>query len=55
MLRTSFQSIAGVLMLVGVTACAQTARGVVADTKENVSDVRGGIETVDVEDGDHRR
>lgn len=48
MLKTSFQSIAAVLMLVGVTACAQTARGVVADTKENVSDVRGGIETVDV-------
>ena len=48
MLKTSFQAMAGVLMLVGVTACAQTARGVVADTKENVSDVRGGIETVDV-------
>jgi osmotically-inducible protein OsmY len=37
-----------VLLLVGATACAQTARGVVKDTKENVSDVRGGIETVDV-------
>ena len=48
MLKTSFQAIAGVLLLVGVTACAQTARGVVKDTKENVSDVRGGIETVDV-------
>lgn len=48
MLKTSFQLMAGVLMLAGVTACAQTARGVVADTKENVSDVRGGIETVDV-------
>ena len=48
MLRTSFQAMAGVVLLVGVTACAQTARGVVADTKDNVSDVRGGIETVDV-------
>ena len=37
-----------VLALVGVTACAQTARGVVQDTKENVSTVRGAVETVDV-------
>ena len=35
-------------MLAGSAACAQTARGVVQDTKENVSNVRGGIETVDV-------
>lgn len=48
MLKTSFHSIAGVLMVVGVTACAQTARGVVQDTKANASAVRGGIETVDV-------
>lgn len=41
-------SIACVLALAGVTGCAQTARGVVQDTKENVSTVRGGIETVDV-------
>ena len=38
----------GVLLLAGAAACAQTARGVVEDTKDNVSDVRGGIETVDV-------
>jgi osmotically-inducible protein OsmY len=31
-----------------VTGCAQTARGVVQDTKENTSAVRGGLETVDV-------
>ena len=37
-----------VLMLVGAAACAQTARGVVEDTKDNTSAVRGGIETVDV-------
>lgn len=48
MLKRSFQSMACVLMLAGATACAQTARGVVQDTKENVSDARGGIETVDV-------
>jgi osmotically-inducible protein OsmY len=34
--------------LVGITACAQTARGVVEDTKENASAVRGAVETVDV-------
>jgi len=37
-----------VLVLVGTAACAQTARGVVEDTKDNASAVRGGIETVDV-------
>src|ERR671913_148806 len=41
-------SMACVLALVGVTGCAQTARGVVQDTKENASAVRGGLETVDV-------
>lgn len=37
-----------VLMLAGATACAQTARGVVDDTKDNASAVRGVAETVDV-------
>lgn len=37
-----------VTVMAGVAACAQTARGVVADTKDNVSAVRGGIETIDV-------
>src|SRR5918993_775102 len=41
-------SMACVLALVGVTGCAQTARGVVQDTKENTSAVRGAAETVDV-------
>ena len=41
-------SMACVLVLVGVTGCAQTARGVVQDTKENAATVRGGMETVDV-------
>ena len=48
MLKSSFQSIACVVMLVGAAACAQTARGVVEDTKDNTSAVRGGLETVDV-------
>ena len=37
-----------IVMLVGAVACAQTASGVVQDTKDNTSAVRGGIETVDV-------
>ena len=41
-------SIACVLVLASGTGCAQTARGVVQDTKENASAVRGGLETVDV-------
>lgn len=41
-------SIACALMLAGTAACASTARGVVEDTKDNASAVRGGIETVDV-------
>ena len=48
MLKCSFQSVACVLMLAGAAACAQTARGVVEDTKDNTSAVRGGLETVDV-------
>ena len=30
------------------SACAQTARGVVTDTKENTAAVRGALETLDV-------
>ena len=41
-------SFACVVALAGVTGCAQTAKGVVQDTKENTSAARGGIETVDV-------
>ena len=48
MLKRSFQSLACVLMLMGAAACAQTARGVVEDTKDNTSAVRGAAETVDV-------
>lgn len=48
MLKRSFRSIACVLMLAGAAACAQTAQGVVEDTKDNASAVRGAVETVDV-------
>ena len=48
MLKRSFQTATCVLLLAGATACAQTASGVVQDTKDNTSAVRGGIETVDV-------
>jgi osmotically-inducible protein OsmY len=37
-----------VAMLVGAAACAQTAKGVAQDTKDNTSAVRGAVETVDV-------
>lgn len=47
-MRNGFWSMACVLALAGTAACAQTARGVVQDTKDNASAVRGGIETVDV-------
>lgn len=32
----------------GAAGCAQTAQGVVTDTKENAAAVRGGLETMDV-------
>ena len=41
-------SVVCVLALAGVTGCAQTARGVVQDTKDNAQAVRGAAETVDV-------
>jgi osmotically-inducible protein OsmY len=41
-------SVACVLLLAGATGCAQTARGVVQDTKDNAEAVRGAAETVDV-------
>jgi BON domain len=35
-------------LAIGAVGCAQTARGVVTDTKQNAAAVRGGMETVDV-------
>lgn len=48
MIRRFLQSTFAVALVVGSVACANTARGVVADTKDNASAVRGGLETVDV-------
>ena len=47
MLR-SFQAVACLVALSGLAACAQTAHGAAADTKNNTSAVRGAAETVDV-------
>jgi hypothetical protein len=47
-MRKVLQSVLAITLLVGSAACANTARGVVEDTKENASTVRGGLETVDV-------
>ena len=47
-MRKLQHSIFAVALLVGSAACANTARGVVQDTKDNTSAVRGGLETVDV-------
>jgi osmotically-inducible protein OsmY len=47
-MRRSLQAMACVVALAGVSACAQTARGVVEDTKDNAAAVRGAAETVDV-------
>ena len=47
-MRNVLHSILAVTLVVGSAACANTARGVVEDTKDNASAVRGGLETVDV-------
>jgi predicted small secreted protein len=47
-MRKVLQSIVAVAFVIGTAACANTARGVVEDTKDNASAVRGGLETVDV-------
>ena len=48
MTRKITQAALALSLVVGVAACSNTARGVVQDTKDNTSAVRGGIETVDV-------
>jgi len=35
-------------LVAGAAACSQTARGVVQDTKDNTTAVKGGLETIDV-------
>ena len=41
-------TLVALLLAVGAAGCAQTARGVVTDTKDNTAAVRGGLETLDV-------
>jgi hyperosmotically inducible periplasmic protein len=48
MMRHIFHLAFALSLVVGSAACANTARGVVDDTKENTSAVRGGLETIDV-------
>ena len=48
MLRILATSTLAVSILFGAAACSQTARGVVEDTKDNTTAVKGGLETVDV-------
>lgn len=48
MTRTILHSFFALALAAGSVACANTARGVVQDTKDNASAVRGGLETVDV-------
>lgn len=47
-MRKVLQSLVAITLVIGSAACANTARGVVEDTKDNASAVRGGLETVDV-------
>jgi hypothetical protein len=47
-MRKVLHSLLAMTLVIGSAACANTARGVVEDTKENASTVRGGLETVDV-------
>jgi len=47
MISTKFAFIVFVLA-VSAAGCAQTAQGVVTDTRENASAVRGAVETLDV-------
>ena len=45
--RTNFACIV-LTLAIGAASCAQTAQGVVTDTKENTAAVRGAVETLDV-------
>jgi osmotically-inducible protein OsmY len=48
MTRNLSRSLIALALTFTVAGCAQTARGVVADTRENAAAVRGGLETLDV-------
>jgi len=48
MIRKIAQTTLVLSIVIGSAACANTARGVVQDTKNTAGAVRGGLETVDV-------
>jgi predicted small secreted protein len=48
MMRKVVHSFFAIALLAGSVACGNTARGVVQDTRDNASAVRGGVETLDV-------
>jgi osmotically-inducible protein OsmY len=48
MLRILATSTLALSVVFGAAACSQTARGVVQDTKDNTTAVKGGLETADV-------
>ena len=48
MFRTLATSTLALTVFFGAAACSQTARGVVEDTKQNTTAVKGGLETIDV-------
>ena len=48
MKQTLAYTFAALVFAVSAAGCAQTAQGVVTDTKENTSAVRGAVETLDV-------
>ena len=48
MIRKLAPTMLAIALVAGSAGCANTARGVVQDTKDNASAVRGGLETVDV-------
>lgn len=48
MIRSIAHLTLGLSLLAGAAACANTARGVVQDTKDNATAVKGGLQTVDV-------
>lgn len=48
MLRSLAHLTVAAMLVAGSTACSQTARGVVQDTKDNATAVKGGLQTIDV-------
>ena len=47
-MRSCATALITLTLAAGAAGCSQTASGVVTDTKQNTSAVRGGLETLDV-------